>query len=231
MRLAALPLVALSALTGFGQSPAKPRFEIADVHASGPALNAFTYVSGGLLRGDRFDLRKATLFDLIRIAYQVAPENIVLGPNWLEFDRFDIAARAPSDSSPETVRRMLQALLIERFQLAVHNEMRPIPAYALSLAKNKPKLVESKRGGDAECQWVQESAGSVFVAYTCRNISMGTFAARLRAAAGDYLKEPVIDDTRLGIDADGKLMLRALPYARWSEDKDLLAPDSNSPPA
>jgi uncharacterized protein (TIGR03435 family) len=156
-------------------------------------LNSFTYVSGGLLRGDRYDLRKATLFDLIRLAYQVVPENIVEGPNWLEFDRFDIAARAPLESSPETVRRMLQALLAERFHLAVHNEMRPMPAYVLSLGKTKPKLTASAGEGDPECQWVREA----LVTYTCRNMSMATFASRLRSVAGDYLKEPVMDNTGL----------------------------------
>lgn len=129
-------------------------------------------------------MRKATLFDLIRIAYQVSPESIVAGPNWLEFDRFDIAARVPVGSSPETVRHMLRSLLADRFHLAVHEEMRPLPAYALSLGKKNPKLAEPAGTGDTECRWVQESAGSVFVTYACRNISMGTFAARLRAAAG-----------------------------------------------
>ena len=206
MRLAALPLAVLSMMIGLAQSPAEPRFEDADVHASGPALNSFTYVSGGLLRGDRFDLRKATLFDLVGIAYQVAPENIVAGPDWLEFDRFDIAARAPANSSPETVRKMLQALLADRFQLVVHNEMRPMPAYALSLGKNKPRLIESTDGGDAECGWEQEPAGSIFVTYACRNIDMGTFAARLRSAAGDYLKEPLINNT--GIEGKWDITLR-----------------------
>ncbi|MBZ5578618.1 MAG: TIGR03435 family protein [Acidobacteriia bacterium] len=215
MRLAALTFVALSALTGFSQTPpAEPRFEIADVHASGPALNSFTYVSGGLLRGDHYDLRKATLFDLIRMAYPVAPENIVGGPNWLEFDRFDIAARAPAESSPETVRRMLQALLAERFHLAVHTEMRPIPAYVLSLGKTKPKLTESAGEGDAECQWVREPSGAALVTYTCRNISMATFASRLRTAAGDYLKEPVIDNT--GLEGNWDFTLR------WSQRAQVL---------
>src|SRR5690349_19441043 len=127
-------LLALFAIAGFGQvSPANPRFDATDVHASGPALNPFSWVSGGVLRGERYDLRKATLLDLIQIAYQVAPENIAGGPNWLEFERFDIAGRAPAETSSETVRRMVQSLLVERFHLAVHTEMRPMPAYVLSL--------------------------------------------------------------------------------------------------
>ncbi len=220
MRAAVLPLIAFSTFAGFGQSPVEPRFEIADVHASDPALNSFTYVSGGLLRGDRFSLRKATLFDLIRIAYQVAPEHIVAGPNWLEFDRFDITARTRAGSSPEAVRKMLQSLLAERFGLAVHNEMRPMPAYALLIGRNKPKLVESADAGEAECQWIQEPAGSAYLTYACRNIDMGTFASRLRTAAGDFLKEPVIDNTKI----EGKWNLSL----RWTRRGQVL-PDGAKP--
>ncbi len=199
MRLAVVSLFALSALPAFSQPDQDaPRFSIADIHPSGPALNPFTLVSGGILRGDRYDLGKATMLDLIRIAYQVAPETILGGPNWLEFDRFDIAAKAPAQSSPETVRRMLQSLLADRFRLAVHNDMRPMPAYVLSKRKGKLNITASSGTGDAECQWVQDPADSAFVTYTCHNIGMAALAARLRAVAGDYLKEPVIDATGLG---------------------------------
>jgi uncharacterized protein (TIGR03435 family) len=191
-------LLAIFAVCGFGQvSPAEPHFEADDVHASGPALNPFTWVSGGGLRGERYDLRKATLLDLIRIAYQVDPEKIVGGPNWLEFDRFDIAGRAPAETSPETVRRMVQSLLAERFHLVVHTEMRPMPTYVLSLSQGKPKLAQATGDGDAECRWASQPAGSSSITLLCRNISMTSFAERLRGAAGDYVKEPVIDRTGL----------------------------------
>ncbi len=190
-------LLTIFAIAGFGQVPPDPHFEATDVHASGPALNPFTWVSGGVLRGERYDLRKATLLDLIRIAYHVAPENIAGGPNWLEFDRFDIAGRAPAETSPEAVRRMVQSLLAERFHLAVHTEMRPMPAYVLSLGKGKPKLAEATGDGDAECNRASQPPGSSSITFVCRNISMTAFAARLRGAAGDYVKEPVIDKTGL----------------------------------
>ena len=82
-----------------------------------------------MLRGDRYDLRKAMMLDLIRIAHKVAPEAVVGGPNWLEFDRFDVAGKAPAESSPETVCRMLQSLLVDPFHLTAHNDMSPMPAY------------------------------------------------------------------------------------------------------
>ena len=57
------------------------------------------------------------------------------GPNWLEMDRFDVIAKVPADSTVQTQKRMLQALLEERFKLVAHQDTRPLPAYALTLGK------------------------------------------------------------------------------------------------
>jgi uncharacterized protein (TIGR03435 family) len=199
MRFVAIAsLAALSALPALCQSmPQAPRFDIADVRPSGPAMNPFTLVSGGVLRGNRYDLRKATMLDLIRLAWKVPAETIIGGPNWLEFDRFDIAAKAPAQSSPETVRLMLRSLLAERFHLAVHTDTRAMPAYVLSIGKQKPKLTESSGAGEADCKYLQQPAGSAVSVYSCRNMSMAAFAPRLRNMASEYLKEPVIDQTGL----------------------------------
>jgi uncharacterized protein (TIGR03435 family) len=176
----------------------RPAFEAADVHRSARAMNPYTFISGGVLRGARYDLRKATMLDLIRIAYKVEPEMILGGPNWLEFDRFDIAAEAPPSSSPETVRLMLQSLLADRFKLLLHKDTRPMPAYALTPGKGSPKLKEAAGEGNPECQYQPQPAGSTFgTEYSCRNMTMAQFAERLHGIAGDYLNDPVVDSTGL----------------------------------
>ena len=173
-----LPILAL-AVTGLSaQTPLK--FEAADVHRSDRAMNPYTFVSGGVLRGERYDLRKATMLDLIRIAYDVDGEMVAGGPNWLEFDRFDIAAKAPASSSLEQVRLMLQSLLAERFKLVLHKDMRPMPAFVLTAGKTKPRMKESDGIGDPGCQYEQQPAGSVSVAWLCRNLTMAAFAERLQ---------------------------------------------------
>jgi uncharacterized protein (TIGR03435 family) len=113
-------------------------FEAADVHPSASATNPYTYMSGAVLRGERYDLRKATMLDLIRIAWEVDPDAIVGGPNWLELDRFDVSAKAPSSTAPETIKLMLRALLADRFKLALHKDTPPMPAFALTMGKSKP---------------------------------------------------------------------------------------------
>jgi uncharacterized protein (TIGR03435 family) len=165
-------------------------------------MNPYTLASGGVLRGDRYDLRKATMLDLIRFAWKLPADSISGGPNWLEFDRFDIAAKAPEQTPPETVRRMLQSLLAGRFHLVVHNDMRPRPAWVLSTDPSRDpsktnKLTESSGAGDSTCLYVQQPSGSTFHVTSCRNMTMAAFAAELRDIGGDYLKDPVIDSTGL----------------------------------
>jgi len=92
-------LAAMAAVPGISQT--LPHFDVTDVRPSGPAMNPFTLVSGGVMHGDRYDLRKATMLDLIQAAYHVESETVIGGPNWLEFDRFDIAGKAPAGTPPE----------------------------------------------------------------------------------------------------------------------------------
>ncbi len=201
----------------FAQTPnPAPRFEVAQIERSGPAMNPYTFISGNVLRGARYDLRKATMLDLIRIAYKVDPETILGGPNWLEFDRFDIAAKAPPGSSPETVRLMLQSLLTDRFKLAIRHDTRPMPAYTLTRGKGKPKLTESTSAVNPECRYQPQPAGSTLTVYACRNITMKAFAEQLHRIAQDYLIEPVVDAT--GLDGAWDFDLK------WNSRTQLLPP-------
>ena len=64
-----------------------PTFEIADVHVSPKTLTP--RMSGGVLRGTRFEMHQATMVDLVRVAYGVDPDKVLGGPSWLEVDRFE----------------------------------------------------------------------------------------------------------------------------------------------
>jgi hypothetical protein len=104
----------------FGQSPETPSvpekpsvFEVADVHMSAPSPSPFQFMRGPIVRAGRYELRNATMLDPIRTAYDVDENKVVGGPSWLESDRFDVVAKAPQQSSPESLRIMLQALLAD----------------------------------------------------------------------------------------------------------------------
>jgi hypothetical protein len=85
----------------------KPAFEISDVHASATARNPF--MRGPSVRRGRFEIRYATMVDLIRTAYGIEAERVLGGPNWLEDDTFDVTAKTPEGTTVETAKPMLQA--------------------------------------------------------------------------------------------------------------------------
>jgi uncharacterized protein (TIGR03435 family) len=101
------------------------RFGIADIHASPHSSSPQAqFMRVGFYRGGRYEIRSATMVDLVSTAYGVDPDKVLGGPNWLELDRFDMLATAPAGTTPEVLRTMLQALLAERFKLVVHIDKR-----------------------------------------------------------------------------------------------------------
>jgi Protein of unknown function (DUF3738) len=77
---------------------------------------------GGALRGGRFEVRTATMVDLISMAYGMESDKVLAGPSWLDWDRFDVAAKAPAATTRENLNPMVRKLLAELFQLVVHKE-------------------------------------------------------------------------------------------------------------
>ena len=186
-----------------------PNFEIADVHVSprpagSPFMNQFART--GPVRGGRYEVKTASMVDLIRIAHGFDPDKILGGPSWLETDRFDIIAKVPQDSNPQTQKLMLQSLLEDRFKLKVHKENKPLPTYAL-MAGKKPQLKEADGSEETGCRPQTASANApipeggsrimmgnlngngpmtinlgpgMTITYMCRNMSMEAFAAGMR---------------------------------------------------
>ena len=101
---------ALLSVLAFGQSPqTKPAFEMADIHVSPPARNQF--LRRPVIRRGRYEIRFATMVDLIRTAYGVEAERVLGGPTWLENDTFDVIAKLPEGSTVDTAKPMLKGLL------------------------------------------------------------------------------------------------------------------------
>lgn len=74
-------------------------------------------------------------------------------PNWVATDRFDIQARAEGTPTKDQMRLMMQSLLADRFQLAVHFETQVVPVLAMVLVKpgkTGPKLHPHSEGVSCE---------------------------------------------------------------------------------
>jgi len=175
-------------------SSAPAAFEIADVHA-GPH-RTFPFFDRGALYGDRYVVHQATMLDLISTAYGLDADNVQGGPIWLETDRFDIVAKTAPGTPKATINLMLQSLLAERFKLVTHTESKPMPAYVLIIAKDKPKLAEGS--GDASCKYQQQqNQPPGTIVFSCHNTTMEAFAKDLHQWANGYLNKPVVDSTGL----------------------------------
>jgi uncharacterized protein (TIGR03435 family) len=167
--------------------PALPSFDIADVHVSPRGdwvKNPAHPMQGGYLSGDRYELRRATMLDLIGTAYNLEPDKVYGGPAWLDYDRFEVAAKTAPGTSPETLRLMLQTLLADRFGLAVKPGTQPVPGYILSKGKGELKLKASAGGtGDVGCRsGVMMSLGGTNPperSILCHDVRMESFAATL----------------------------------------------------
>jgi uncharacterized protein (TIGR03435 family) len=198
-RLAGLSLAALFALAAAGQTAdTSPAFDIADVHVSPHVTNP--YMRGGVLRGGRYQVRTASMVDLISLAYGIDREKVQGGPAWLDTDRFDIIAKAPVSTPPDTVKIMLQTLLADRFKLKVRKDSKPMSVFVLSLGKGKPKLKESDGSGNPGCRGEPQNPQPGTIPYaivTCQNQTTEQLAQNLRDVAGAYITNPVVDQTGL----------------------------------
>ena len=186
-----------------------PAFEAADVHAAVVKGNN-QYMRRMSTRAGRYELRSATMVDLISTAYGVDPDKVLGGPNWLEYDVFDVIAKAPARATQDEQKAMLKELLADRFKLVARPDVKPMPAFALTAGK-KPNLKPADESGETGCKFTMENVGPppagaqptirvpTFL-YTCRNIGMAAFADQMPSmvmAQQDLNDTPVVDRTEL----------------------------------
>ena len=201
--LAGLGFLLLFATAGNSQpGDAAPKFDRADVHVSPP--NTMPEMRARWTRG-RYELRNATMADLIRTAWNVDADKVVGGPDWLEIDHFDVIATAPPGATPQTLRLMLRDLLSNRFHLVAHNDTRGLPAFALT-AGAKPLLQPADGSEKSACEFrksaksVPQRGPSEPVVLECRNVTMAALANTLpgiREASGYLFNYPVVDRSGL----------------------------------
>jgi bla regulator protein BlaR1 len=140
---------------------AAPRFEVASVkpNKAGEPMEGFSIVGrpavGILWKADHLMATNFTLHGLIRVAYAIQDDQISGGPGWLNSEGYDVDAKMGKSIADEIRklsrdqgilerRRMLQALLADRFKLSLHSESKEIPIYALVIGKNGLNLQEAK---------------------------------------------------------------------------------------
>ncbi|HLG95129.1 MAG TPA: TIGR03435 family protein [Bryobacteraceae bacterium] len=145
------------------QTPAA-RFGVASVKPSTGTGSTFTSWSPQGINAKNIPLR-----NLIEMAYEVRDFQIVAAPQWISSERYDIAAKPnatdtqggqrPIERPLVQMHLMLQTLLADRFKLRVHREMKELPVYALTVAKDGVRM---RRSQDATCptfRWSRNDPG------------------------------------------------------------------------
>ncbi len=130
--------IALSTMSAFAaqNAPVQPKFEVASVKRM-DRCEFNTSIDPGSVT-----LKGVPLKAVLMEAFKVKSDQIE-GPSWLDTDCFEITAKMPEGAARDEIPARLQALLAERFKLAVHKEDRPSTGYALVVDKNGPKFKES----------------------------------------------------------------------------------------
>ncbi len=166
------------------------RFEVAVIRPTQVAEGAgssFNVYDGGRLR-----IVNEPVKLLVRTAFQLQNSQIAGGPSWLETERYDIEAKTgqPAKPTPDTLGPYLQDMLIERFRLQFHREMREQTVWALVTAKGAPRLQDAAEG---EASVMNTSGNKV----TSRAVATATSMALLAVYVGNRLGAIVLDKTGL----------------------------------
>jgi uncharacterized protein (TIGR03435 family) len=188
-----------------------PQFEVATIRPTDPNNKN----GMGRVNANDLNFQGMPLKSLITMAWGLnfRDDGSLVGPKWLETDRFDIHAKvADSDLGTNKFGKsgtmnfddlwpMLRSLLIDRFQIKYHMEQRPIDSYVLVAAD--PKLAPADPTEKTGCGGALAQHGNdprlanamLDSNQSCWNVTMEQFAAQLHHIAADYFFYPVEDQT------------------------------------
>jgi bla regulator protein BlaR1 len=179
MRSARVLLITVGICTIRAQSPTGPRFEVASVRENhSGAVESDVRITPAGLR-----LRNTSLRQCIAKAYSLEDYQIV-APSWLETAMYDISAKAPAGAFDEDLPMMLRALLVERFHISTHTEIRNVKGFDLVMSATGLKMKSVAAPTDGLLRTTRRHLiGS--------SVTMAQLAKRL----GQLLECPVTDKT------------------------------------
>jgi uncharacterized protein (TIGR03435 family) len=187
-----LLMVGTGTLTPASLAQTSLAFEVASVREN---TSASSVSSNSGPRPGRFTITNTPLRFIVLEAFGLLDHQLLGAPEWTNTASFDITAAFPQGSVPERDwRPMLQRVLIDRFGLTVHREIRVVPTYELVLARKDgvpgPQLVRT----DGSCEKPPACTLLVFrQGLTARTQAIQKITPALQSLTG----RPVVDRTGL----------------------------------
>jgi uncharacterized protein (TIGR03435 family) len=113
---------------------ADPGIEVATIKLSPPGTTG----RGIGWRGTTLNVANYNLMNAITFAYDVHEQQVVGAPAWRSTDRFEMVIKPDTPGQPNArqIRRLIQGVLTERFQLAFHTEKRELSVYTITQPAN-----------------------------------------------------------------------------------------------
>jgi len=191
---------------------ADPDWEVVAVRRTDPNGHG-----GGVHSGREVAVDGQTVQGMLLFGCGLHPRQLVNAPDWTATERWDVKGipDVPGKPGLKQMQVLVCKVLRERFGLVGHTERRDMAVYALTQAKDGPKM--EKSSGDPNglpSDHEQENDGQMTLRVT--NISMGEMALLMRF----YLDRPVVDQTGLKGRFDFQL--------RWTTDEALAAGMNNT---
>ena len=176
-------------------STSTPTFDVASIRQNNSDEHARSHIVSSSHDG-RLTVINVPLNMLLSFAFAMPQSRITGIPAPLNSQKFDIEAKSDpsvddqlsklsSDQGKLQKQLMIQALLADRFKLATHIQVQQLPVFNLVIAKNGPKLEESKVDGRT---------------YNTRNGQLSDQGITIPVLAdqiASQLDRPVIDKTAL----------------------------------
>jgi uncharacterized protein (TIGR03435 family) len=215
-------VLVLACVSAFGQTAANLTFEVASVKRTPPPEpNAPVFYGpprGGPGTADPAQITwtNAALRNILMTAYDVQTF-LVVAPDWLATERYDIIAKVPAGATKAQVRVMWQNLLKDRFGMVLHQESKEFPVDELTVAKGGSKLKETDLPPDSEPfspttgppkldkngAREMNGFGSILTVFPGANGATGSLRAKglpsseIAIRLAGYRRRPVIDKTGL----------------------------------
>lgn len=196
-------LLILGFATAFMLSAASPVFDVATIKPADPGETGPGDIPRNMTsEPSHFAMKNVPLRYAIEWAYDLKDYQ-VFGPDWIKNDnRYDIVANAPGPASEDDMRKMLQALLLQRFQMQAHRETRNLDVYALLPGKGPSKLVAAT----ADEQTALGAGPNGTAKFTKQPVSRFTFLLTRR------MDRPALDMTGLKGEYDFTIDLSGLGF-------------------